>query len=371
MATDVQRAAAALTSAGESCDFRSYAAAEAERLERVWWSTAQPALITLPAARLPAPLLVALAAEYPADFTVWLIRGDAAQPRPLGGLAEESGPGLLFLPPLPAETRRPDYAEFVQIIARLRAPDGCPWDRQQTLRGLIDWSYDLLDAREKALLLRLSVFRGGWTVEAAENVCSDELVGRLDVLDLLDSLVDKSLVVAGEEAGHARYLMLETVRDYAAERLEQDRGTAAWRDRQLAYFADLAEQAAPELVGGRNELAWLDRIEAEHDNLRAALDWASAKPDGAGEALRTAGHLSQFWEMRGHLSEGRARLESALKHSVDGQAAIINTGLQGWPIGDSEAVGVAHREAGNRLTAGLSRGQGIARMEKVFMHHGT
>ena len=150
MATDVQRAAAALTSAGESCDFRSYAAAEAERLERVWWSTAQPALITLPAARLPAPLLVALAAEYPADFTVWLIRGDAAQPTRLDGLAEESGPGLLFLPPLPAESRRPDYAEFVQIIARLRAPDGCPWDRQQThaslKRYLLEETYETLEA---------------------------------------------------------------------------------------------------------------------------------------------------------------------------------------------------------------------------------
>ncbi|MCH8980226.1 MAG: tetratricopeptide repeat protein [Armatimonadetes bacterium] len=209
--------------------------------------------------------------------------------------------------------------------------------RQHTLQGLIDWSYDLLDGREKAALRRLSVFRGGWTAEGAEKVCSGGLVDESDVIDLLSSLVDKSLVIAEDRGGHARYRMLDTVRDYAADRLEQDGDPEAWRDRHLAYFAGLAEQAEPELTG-KDQLTWLNRLEAEHDNLRAALDWASAKPDGAEQALRTSGLLWRFWDVHGHHSEGRARLESALERSAGETAAralaLYGVGMLCWNLSE-------------------------------------
>jgi non-specific serine/threonine protein kinase len=158
--------------------------------------------------------------------------------------------------------------------------------RQQTLRAMIDWSYDLLAQPERALLRRLSVFAGGWAFEAADTVCAD-----LDVLSLLDQLVNKSLVVAEESQGEVRYRMLETIRQYAREKLLEAGEGAALRDRHFDYFLQLSEEAEPALRG--SALAWLDRLTRDYDNLAAAIEWGQAgRPE---ETLRLMGNLIFFW----------------------------------------------------------------------------
>ena len=144
--------------------------------------------------------------------------------------------------------------------------------RQQTLRALIDWSYDLLSASEQVLLRRLAVFAGGWTLDAGEAACAGEPIDEGDVLDVLTALVEKSLVIY-EEADE-RYRLLETVRQYARERLLNGGEVEAVRSRHLDFFARLAEEAKAQL-GGPSQAVWLDRLEADHDNLRAALDWSA------------------------------------------------------------------------------------------------
>jgi len=176
--------------------------------------------------------------------------------------------------------------------------------RQQTLRSLIDWSYDLLTEQEKAVLERLSVFAGGWTLDAAEVVCAGEGIEDWEVVDLLTSLSDKSLVVAEERAGSTRYRLLETVRQYATEKAAQSGAGTSSRNRHLAHFLALAEEAMPHLSGAQQAL-WLDRLESEHDNLRAALVWSREQGDGAECGFRLAAAVWRFWMMRGYLSEGR------------------------------------------------------------------
>ena len=183
--------------------------------------------------------------------------------------------------------------------------------RQRTLRAALDWSWELLGSQERTLLTRLAVFAGGWTLEAAEAVCADEGLERWAVLDGLDSLVGKSLVQVeetGEDAG--RYRLLETVRQYAAEHLETRGEAAAARDRHLSWCLALAEEAERELKrpGQRD---WLDRLEREHDNLRAALGTAGGR--GSEEGLRLASALVRFWELHGHLREGHGWLTLALR----------------------------------------------------------
>lgn len=181
--------------------------------------------------------------------------------------------------------------------------------RQQTLRALIDWSYDLLSGDEQALLRRVSVFAGGWTLAAVEDVCAGDGVDAANVLDLSASLADKSLVVADEHGGAMRYRLLETVRQYARDRLLEHGDGARWRDRHLAHFVAFAEACEPELLGAGQRGA-LDRADAEHDNLRTALEWAAAGDVPAG--LRLAGALFQFWWVRGHHDEARAWYEALL-----------------------------------------------------------
>jgi predicted ATPase/class 3 adenylate cyclase len=175
--------------------------------------------------------------------------------------------------------------------------------RQQTLRSLIDWSYDLLQQSEKLMLQRLSVFAGGWTLSAAERVCVDESVPEGNVLDLLISLCDKSLVVVDQNGSRSRYSLLETVRQYARDRLFESGRSAIVRDRHRDEFLALAEAAESELVG-RDQAEWLRRLEQEHENLRAALDWSIAAPDKTC-GLRLCGALQQFWIARSYLSEGQ------------------------------------------------------------------
>ena len=147
--------------------------------------------------------------------------------------------------------------------------------RQQTLRSLIDWSYDLLREPEKLFLQRLSVFAGGWTLAVAQEVCAGEGIEQRDVLDLQSSLADKSLVLAEPTDGHTRYRLLETVRQYATERLAETGAREALRERHRDYFLALAEEAAPKLEGAE-QAAWLQRLEKEYENLRASLEWSLA-----------------------------------------------------------------------------------------------
>ena len=191
--------------------------------------------------------------------------------------------------------------------------------RHQTLRALIDWSYDLLDFRERDLLDRLSVFAGGWTIAAAAAVASVSArpaggTEEWPVLDCLSALVDKSLVQADESAGSTRYRLLETVRHYAAERLalragpELDATRAAHRDHYLA----LVETAGAHLRG-RDERVWLDRLEAEFENIRAALAFSITDPDGAEPGLRLAAGLHWFCNMRGRGGEVLRALDVLLE----------------------------------------------------------
>jgi predicted ATPase/DNA-binding SARP family transcriptional activator/DNA-binding CsgD family transcriptional regulator/predicted negative regulator of RcsB-dependent stress response len=184
--------------------------------------------------------------------------------------------------------------------------------RQQTLRATLDWSHDLLSDDERVFLRRLSVFAGGWTLEAAEIVCSRDGIEREDGLDLLGGLVDKSLVVAGASAGGAvRCRLLEPVRQYASEKLEESGEARVVRYRHASFFLSLAEEADPALEGSEQP-RWLDRLEEEHDNIRAALAWLLQQAEDAEIALRMGAALGWFWYLRGHIGEGRRWLEAAL-----------------------------------------------------------
>lgn len=183
--------------------------------------------------------------------------------------------------------------------------------RQQTLRSTIDWSYNLLDPFEQRLFTRLAVFVGGCPLEAAEEVCAGE--GSPDVLTGIESLVDQSLLSGEGEDGEPRFYMLATVREYALERLAATGEEEAVRQRHATYFLALAEEAEPMLAGPERG-RWLERLDADHNNLRAALRWARQSRSGE-LGLRLAGALWPFWLARGHLNEGRVRLEELL--SVD------------------------------------------------------
>src|SRR5262249_31999218 len=159
------------------------------------------------------------------------------------------------------------------------------------------WSYDLLSDEERALLLRLSAFAGGWTLEAAEAVCIGKGVEEREVLDLLTRLVQKSLVIYEEREGGGRYRLLETVRQDARERLLESGEAEAVRERHRDWFLALAQRAEPELWRG-SQTEWLERLERENDNLRAALAWSGA-PGQVEAGLRLGGALRRFWEVRG------------------------------------------------------------------------
>jgi len=182
--------------------------------------------------------------------------------------------------------------------------------RQQTLRGAILWSYDMLDAVSRRLLARFSVFARGGNLEQVEPVCgpADDVGG--DIVNSLDQLADQSLLRRLPDFDEPRFLMLQTIRDFAAERLEESGEGQLIRDRHLKTFIALAEEAQPHLFGPRRK-EWLDRLEEDHDNFRAALEWAIATGN-AQQAMRLSGSFWRFWQMRGHIHEGRARLRSIL-----------------------------------------------------------
>jgi len=183
--------------------------------------------------------------------------------------------------------------------------------RQQTLRAAVDWSYDLLGPGERTLLNRLSVFAGGFTLESAEQICGDESLDSLDVLEMLSTLVDKSLVVPEEQPdGRVRYRLLETIRDYGRGRLEEAGERPEFLRRHAAFYLAFAEEAEPELTGSDQAL-WLDRLDREHENLRQAMTtFERAKDAEPGLTLGRA--LWRFWWVRGTWAEGRTRLAALL-----------------------------------------------------------
>jgi predicted ATPase/DNA-binding CsgD family transcriptional regulator len=226
----------------------------------------------------------------------------------------------------------PPQALLARLRHRLQVLTSAARDvppRQQTLRNTLAWSYDLLDAKEQGLFGRLSVFVGGCTLEAVEGLYT--ALGELlaDVLDGMASLLDKSLLrQTGQEAETARLMMLETIREYGLEALAASGEMERTRQAHATYYLALAEQAELER-GGPQQAAWLDRLEREHDNLRAALSWSlePAEDEEGGQhreiALRLAGALWMFWWVHGYLSEGRTFLERALTASEGIEASSI------------------------------------------------
>ncbi len=217
--------------------------------------------------------------------------------------------------------------------------------RHRTLRATLEWSYDLLSEQERALFDRLSVFAGGWTLDAAEAVGAGHGVRAADVLELLSRLVDKSLVVAQERDGEARYRLLETVRQYGREKLLESGEAETARRHHASFFLTLAEEVEPK-INGADRGAWLAYLEAEHDNLRAALRW-SAETGEAETGLRLAGALWQFWFHRGYGSEARGWLEGALGRAESAGAsartvarakALTGAGTMAWEQGDRAAA---------------------------------
>jgi predicted ATPase len=237
--------------------------------------------------------------------------------------------------------------------------------RQQTLRATVDWSHDLLSEQERVVFRRLATFAGGWTLEAAEAVCGGDgarsgVLGAgeggsdpsqpstpdpapstpPDVLNLLLQLVDKSLVLVGEGPETGRYRLLETIRRYAEEKLLEAGEAAAVRQRHRDSYLGLAEQALPEL-DGHDQKRWGDRLEEEHDNLRAAVAWSAANPADSPKLLRLAAALGRFWIDYGHNREGIAWLARAVAPrevtpSVERARALIWLGNAEWIEGNLE-----------------------------------
>jgi predicted ATPase len=254
---------------------------------------------------------------------------------------------------------------LAQRLDLLKAGRGAD-PRQQTLRATIEWSHALLDEDEQRLFARLAVFRGGCTLEAAEQVCDADL-------DTFESLVDKSLVRVREGD---RFWMLETIREYAAERLGASGEVKDVRRRHADWMLALAEEAQPHLR--LDELDWIERLQSEHDNLRAALDELEA----SGEtqlALRLAAAVTRFWYLKSHLSEGRRRLENALEgdqrrtptraRALNGAAVMaLNLGDPHTALAHAQAALELSQELGDAWEAAYSRmmvGNALAEGEDV------
>ena len=287
----------------------------------------------VPSLSLPDPKRPQTAAEVSRHESVRLFVERARQVQPSFAVTDENAPAVaavcrhldgipLAIELASARVRSLAVEEInVRLGSRFRLLTGgsrTALPRQQTLRALIDWSYDLLLDPEKAVLASLSVFAGDWDLRAAEAVCTGavcagDAIEGWEVMDLVTALADKSLLVVEQRDERMRYRLLETVRQYAADRLLEGGGGAAARARHRDHFLGLAEEADAG-TRGPEQAAWLDRLEAEHDNLRAALDWCREDGAGAEAGLRLAKAMYRFWRVRGYLAEGRERLAAATGH---------------------------------------------------------
>jgi non-specific serine/threonine protein kinase len=299
--------------------------------EVTWWV---PSLALPPAGPTGEGLPRARLLEYEA-LRLFVERARAA--RPGFAVAERDLPALAELCrrldgiPLALELAAARVRAFsvAQLAGRLddrfrllaAGPRAAP-PRQRTLRATVDWSHALLAGPERALFRRLAVFAGGWTLEAAVAVAGGAGLEPPAVPDLLAQLVDKSLVLAEEQGGAVRYRLLETLRAYARERLREAGEAERTRDRHLAYFLQVAEEAEPRLRGAEYD-RFLVELEEEHDNLRAALGWALGLNQTRGDdaALRLSGALAWFWWLRSYHDEGRRWLARALQATPGPSAA--------------------------------------------------
>lgn len=231
------------------------------------------------------------------------------------------------------------------IVARLEGQfdlltggDRSALPRHQTLRALIDWSYELLSPQERLLLQRLSVFPGGWTLEAAEGVGAGRPLEEREILELLTSLVDKSLVLAEERDGSVRYRMFDTLRQYATEKLQASGEAEVVLVRRRDWYLSFAQEADAAQRVGRDQEKWLNRLETEHDNLRAALAWSGQDREGAQTGLLLAAALWRFWMVRGYGNEGWGHLKRALERE----------GAQERTVARSKALAAAGNLADNQ-----------------------
>jgi len=261
----------------------------------------------------------------------------------------------------------PPQRLLAELGRRLRLLTGGARDmpsRQKTLRGAIDWSHELLTSAEQQLFRRLAVFVGGGALEAIEAVCNGE--GELPIFATLESLVGKSLVRPTEADGDPRFTMLETIREYAWERLVDAGESEGLRERHRDCFLALVEDAEPKLTGAAQGV-WLHRLDMEHENLRASLDWSLAEP-GARGGLRLCGALQRFWWTRGHLSEGRewcARIlakAGAEERTLERAKVLNGAGLLAYWQGDYPGARVLHEESlAIRQALGDRRGDASSR----------
>src|SRR5215213_10260193 len=244
---------------------------------------------------------------------------------------------------LSAEQLASRLEDFLKLLTG--GPTADP--RHRTLRATLEWSHELLSEPERTLFRRLSVFAGGWALEVAEEVGSGEGIEQDHVLDILSKLVDKSLVVAEASPGvegELRYRMLEPIRQYCQERLEESREADATRDRHAASFLALAEKAGPELRGPR-QVMWLKRLDTERDNVRGAMAWLLGQ--GVSQTVARIGWaLWLFWWMHGHFTEGRQWMEEAL---AKGSAMPASLRAKALFVAGTMADGQADRQSAEPL----------------------
>jgi predicted ATPase len=259
-------------------------------------------------------------------------------------------------------------------------------ERQQTLRNTIAWSYDLLERGEQQLFRRLAVFVGGFTLEAVQAIClpdtisptSSEQVDDGVALEQLAQLLDKSMVQGQQgTGGEPRFMLLETIREYATEQLQASGEEAAVQQRHAHYFLRLAEEVLPHLSSTEGD-SWLERLEREDANLRAALAWSKANEDAVETGLRLAGALCYYWFLLGNLREGRTWLEEMLERTGSGERSVargevlLGLGLLAWTEGDYEAASLRTeeslpllREAGDKRWFGWAESQlGLVRFSQ-------
>jgi predicted ATPase/DNA-binding XRE family transcriptional regulator len=267
------------------------------------------------------------------------------------------------------------FLEPAALLPRLDQALSMAWardlpERQRTMRATLDWSHELLSEPERRLFRRLAIFAGGFTLEAVGASEEPE-----EVLGLLGALVEQSLVVAQppKAGGEARYGMLELVRQYALEKLEESGDAEEARRRHAAFFLDLAEEAEPELRGSR-QVEWLERLEEENGNLRAAMSWA-LDTDDAGTAARLGWALWLFWRFHGHQREGRRWMEVLLERDLPPPLrprAVHAAMSMAYMQGDYEAVArysaellKLSREVGDALCAAYAWcGLGLVAMDR-------
>jgi predicted ATPase/class 3 adenylate cyclase len=228
--------------------------------------------------------------------------------------------------------------------------------RQQTLEALIDWSYNLLTQKEKVLLRRLGIFKGGWMLEAAEEVCSEDEVEDWEILDLLSSLIDKSLVVPELVGSHQRYRFLEMIRHYALDRLSESGELEQIAQKHYYYYSKMAEKASRELWSSEQK-HWLSWLQMEHDNLRSALGWTKEEQGRADKMLFLSTYLWRFWQVQGHTQEGLELLELALQRDTSSTAHLRANGLRG--------AGNLARQLGDYARAKLFHEQSLGLFEQV------